>query len=243
MTPIEEKEFVYLKKLMSLLFEKAEQETRSSQPSKWFEFIKENLGILVSEKTLSRYYKKYITEESSEINFPNEQIVDEISKWLGYRNYADFLNQYFPLQEPSEKRVENEVFTAISKKRKTSLNLRNLGMGSLIGLGLIWGVNSLSEKENCMFWDEWHYQRIDCNKSLAPSITLEPFDENKWKYFKRIEVDEKTPFFEGGKPKVWYLKTDGEVEFFSAPGEHPINGKQLKPITKYMIDKYVINKK
>jgi len=31
------------------------------------------------------------------------------------------------------------------------------------------------------------------------------------------------------------------LEYFTAPGIHPQNGKTLKPVTSYIIDKYLRN--
>jgi len=42
--------------------------------------------------------------------------------------------------------------------------------------------------------------------------------------------------------KVWYSKIDGKVEFFTSAGFHPVHiDRRLKPLTDYMIKKYVYN--
>ena len=56
---------------------------------------------------------------------------------------------------------------------------------------------------------------------------------------KRIEVTKATSFFVAGKAVVWYSKVNGKPEFFTTHGFHPVTGKPLKPITYYMIHKYV----
>ena len=66
------------------------------------------------------------------------------------------------------------------------------------------------------------------------------FEESKVLNFRKVEVTEGYPFFtEQEEPNLWYGKSsDNEIEFFSAPGEHPITGKELKAITPYIIEKY-----
>ena len=86
-----------------------------------------------------------------------------------------------------------------------------------------------------MVWMEDHYQKTSCSGSdLEQSLNQEILEN-----LKKIEVTETTEFFRNGKVQVWYDKTDGELEFFSYYGIHPVNGKTLKPMTTYMIEKYV----
>ena len=43
-----------------------------------------------------------------------------------------------------------------------------------------------------------------------------------------------------GSERLWYGKNKNkELEYFTAFGKHPETGKTLKPITKYMIAKYI----
>jgi hypothetical protein len=41
--------------------------------------------------------------------------------------------------------------------------------------------------------------------------------------------------------KLWYLKRNKSLEIFTAPGNHPEElNKQLKPLSAYMIKKYIL---
>ena len=73
---------------------------------------------------------------------------------------------------------------------------------------------------------------------LYTSAPIIPIDENL-KELNKITVSDSTIFFKAGKPKVWYYKVDGVPEFYDGPGFHPLKGKCLKPVTQYIIDKYV----
>ena len=67
------------------------------------------------------------------------------------------------------------------------------------------------------------------------------YDAIKIENFRKIEaICDDIYFDEENKPKVWYRKVSkSEIELFTAPGLHPVNGKTLKPISTYMIDKYI----
>jgi hypothetical protein len=64
----------------------------------------------------------------------------------------------------------------------------------------------------------------------------------KIKNFKKIDVNMATDFFAPAtnKPLIWYIKNkNGNIEYFTSPGLHPITGKTLDEITPYIIQKYV----
>ena len=44
--------------------------------------------------------------------------------------------------------------------------------------------------------------------------------------------------FENAENRVWYDKSNNQVEFFTQYGLHPTNHKTLRAVTKHMIDKY-----
>jgi len=75
--------------------------------------------------------------------------------------------------------------------------------------------------------------------SLYSSSPVIPTDEKAME-LKKIIVSDTTTFFEGGKAKIWYCKVGSVPEFFDGPGFHPITGKGLRPVTDYIIDKYII---
>lgn len=102
----------------------------------------------------------------------------------------------------------------------------------------------ISSKEECMQWQNDHYEIVDCEDGRIGIVNLfskVPLDKNML-HFKRIQVCDTTTFFKYEKPIVWYCKKGKELEFFNSPGFNPENNKPLKPITQYMIDKYVSKK-
>jgi hypothetical protein len=102
------------------------------------------------------------------------------------------------------------------------------------------------EKE-CMQWQNNHYERVDCatdNQQFTSENETVPLNE-KLVDFKKVEVHDTTTFFVNGKPRYWYGKVNGKPEFFNSVGNgmHPETGKALKPVSEYIIEKYVTGKK
>lgn len=104
--------------------------------------------------------------------------------------------------------------------------------------------NSILTKNNerWMTWQEDHYTEVKFDITKYFNNELEPFDKNKLSLFKKIKSpDCNTKYFnEKGKPILWYWKKGkGDLEIFESPGIHPINGKTLRPITRYMIREHI----
>ncbi len=95
--------------------------------------------------------------------------------------------------------------------------------------------------KECMQWNNDHYEEVVCvGKKIGFSNINPIFESNEDLLdFKKIDVCDTTTFFKDNQPIVWYIKQHGECEYFNAPGLHPISGKPLHPITKYMIAKHV----
>ena len=94
--------------------------------------------------------------------------------------------------------------------------------------------------KGCMQWQENHYAVVDCEVkgllSISPVVAL---DEDLLE-FRKVELRKGMVFFKYKKPLYYYYKVSPDsVEFFNAPGLHPITNEPLKKITRHMIGKYV----
>jgi hypothetical protein len=102
-----------------------------------------------------------------------------------------------------------------------------------------------AQKNECMQWSGDHYEEVSCDleiQGIGTYNVVEPFDERIIN-LRKIKVCDTTTFFKNGEAVIWYAKTGDSVEFFNTHGMHPEqNKKPLRPVTKYIIDKYVINK-
>lgn len=131
------------------------------------------------------------------------------------------------------------VFGAIEKtKSKKPLYVAiAAGVAGLIVLFIF----VFSQKE-CMQWSNDHYELVDCNlkiESFGIANQIELIDKSALN-LKKVEVCDTTQFFDkNGDAIIWYAKTANGIDFFNGHGRHPENNRSLRPVTKYIIGKYV----
>jgi hypothetical protein len=100
-------------------------------------------------------------------------------------------------------------------------------------------------KKDCMQWSGDHYEEVTCDlevQGIGTYIPVEPLDERIIN-LRKIQACDTTTFFKNGEAVIWYAKVGDSVDFFNTHGRHPENNKPLKPVTQYIIDKYVKYKK
>ncbi|WP_281310555.1 hypothetical protein [Flavobacterium flavigenum] len=116
-----------------------------------------------------------------------------------------------------------------------------VGMGILSFLGLL-AYYYFTQKNECMQWSGDHYEEVSCDleiQGIGTYNVVEPFDERIIN-LRKIKVCDTTTFFKNGEAVIWYAKVGDGIEFFNTHGMHPENNKKpLRPVTKYIIDKYV----
>ncbi|GAB2676094.1 hypothetical protein GCM10027036_32240 [Flavihumibacter cheonanensis] len=91
---------------------------------------------------------------------------------------------------------------------------------------------------SCMYWTGEEYKAVPCNArpGTATIIALDTFQLNHFR--KVMQIDTITLRSVG---KLWYLKRNNFPEIFTAPGNHPEElNKQLRPLSAYMIKKYIL---
>lgn len=138
--------------------------------------------------------------------------------------------------------VESIYAETLLQREKAGFFQSKLLLPFMIGLILIGGFGyMLVPKKECMQWQNDHYEAVVCENKTKGFLELySTMPVNKeLLHFKKIQVCDTTLFFRNNTPMVWYSKNDKKLEFFNGSGFHPENGKPLKPITQYMIDKYV----
>ncbi|MGH2664872.1 hypothetical protein [Flavobacterium sp.] len=135
-----------------------------------------------------------------------------------------------------------------NNKKETTKNKLLLIVSSLLISFLVFlGITTFIEKKDCMLWKENHYEaatKEEAAKESNGDITFIT-DENKHLLtdFRKIEPCDTTKYFKNGKACIWRGKsTEGEYEYFTAPGFHPITGKPLREITPYMIKTHLSGK-
>jgi len=130
-------------------------------------------------------------------------------------------------------------------KGKSTKRLAAVFMLSLIvGTGGMWwwmDKNPPLGSGGCMYWHEDHYEAIACNQKV-PNAMVIALDSMKLKNFRKLTRPDTISYLSIGK--VWYSKIDGKIEYYTSGGEHPVVfDHRLKPIPKYIIDKYILSSK
>lgn len=228
-----------IKELIRFSFEKANKDSREISKTGKSKHIETEINSKINQRTLVRYYNQYLLELDEGIQ-PNRSSLDILSNYLNYTDFADFCKQNFPEENRVEEKSENWAQVKISEKPKRPFHqiIAGIGISTVLGLGSYFGISAINQPQ-CMVWNENHYEAIHCDENVSPNQNVIPMDEKLLEHFHKIEVTDTTTFFEAGKPALWYRKVEGKVEFYTAPGNHPINGKQLSPVTGYIVDKYV----
>ncbi|MCI4442913.1 MAG: hypothetical protein JHC39_05340 [Lentimicrobium sp.] len=151
-----------------------------------------------------------------------------------------------------EERVEMEevkkeiIFKELNKKsvsKKIAFAVIPLFVFGAAGFGV---KNIFFRDKNCMVWVNNHYEAAEYD-AVKDTAEVSPFNQGLLDNFKKITVCDTTTFFKNediDNPLVWYGKSPNkkEYEYFNQPGLHPETGKTLKPITKYIIGKYILKK-
>jgi hypothetical protein len=95
-------------------------------------------------------------------------------------------------------------------------------------------------KQGCMYWADDHYEPVSCNQKFRDKLVL-ALDSVKLHHFKRITEPDTITW--KSKGSVWYVKVDDSIEFYTSDGFHPVQlEKRLRPVTDYIIYKYVYQK-
>lgn len=215
-----------IKEFLEKVFTKAESDTGivslRGKCEYISEYLLENFKFSLSYKTLERYYKGETA--------PKGETNDVLAKFLGYDNFNDFLikNQF-----TSQKKFENNDFKRTFATNGMTRWILILLIPLIGGAGYIGYING---SEKCMIWVDDHYETKDCDG--APEEV--EYNKNLLNNFREIEANNNTEFFKNGEVQVWYDKNNHELYYFTSPGINPETHHTVKPITQYMIHKYIL---
>ena len=114
---------------------------------------------------------------------------------------------------------------------------------AVTGTGGFWLWDKMQTKDitsgngSCMYWANDHFQPIPCSQKVPNTLVI-ALDTAMVKNFKKITRPD--TITHQAKGHVWYSKINMKIEFFTADGVHPVViGRRLKPITDYIINKYI----
>lgn len=221
------------KKLLIQAFQKAKDEIQTDKVSPraqlLSDFIFEDSNEQYGEKSLRDKYNLIISNSDDTIRL-KKHVEDALSHYLGYKDYPAFL----------EANKTNELDDGDKMKILWSKNKITI-IVSLIIISSVIIYNSFI-KQRWMIWQEDHYIEVKFDLEKYNVNQLKVYKKERIEFFKKINNPTCTyDFFnEDGSVRVWYGKnSEKELEYFTSFGLHPETGKTLKPITQYMINKYV----
>ena len=249
------------KNLFEKVFEKAKNECGSSSKNGMSvhleKVISDDYNYPITSKSFSRYFDDFVKENNLEKEI-NPALLNILSQYIGYTSFAE-LNQNFQ-ENKSEKIVETDSVEILHLPKiyevpaqsieniesKKIISLKNykkhIATGGIIAtlVGGSFFYTQSNKNSECMVWKENHYEEVECEET-SPQMNAVPYNEAVFQLKKITKPD--TLNFENALDKVWYNKSNGEVEFFTNYGLHPENGKTLKPVSEYILTKYIIKNK
>jgi hypothetical protein len=231
------------KKLLEEVYEKASEEAIETSYHGILMYLeralRDDFRISLSYNSFKTYYET-IVKKDEDYNI-RETILNDLSRYLGYDNFRAYCLEWKTIEYTINHAISKIVINVINKPM---INITEfLGKHKSMSAG-IFGIVALSgflatktdllKKKECMYWDGDEYQLAYCDDK-DPSHNLIPADTAKLKHFKEITRPD-TLTTENSKGKVWYDKSHNVVKFFTSPGKHPENGKELKDASDYMIN-------
>lgn len=186
-----------------------------------------DLETFLDEKEREKGIEKGIIEEKKHVEVKESEEVTE-STTEEIKSTPQAINAFVSIQEKTPGKLNKRI-------RNTIIGL---GLFLFIGFPVIFFA---FPNKGCMQWTGNNYEIVDCDLKAADN-NIELLDPNLVN-LKRIKVCDTTPFFKNEKAIVFYARSGDSLECFNQIGPHPERRSQyLRPITSYMIGKYVSNK-
>ncbi|WP_225034713.1 hypothetical protein [Winogradskyella sp. SM1960] len=222
------------RKLLKEAFNKAKEDTGSEKlthlATHLSDFIVEDSKTPYGERVLRDNYNKILNNTEDKI-YLRAHAAEALSHYLGFTSYANYIkiNSY---EAPSS---DIHSLTFFEKHKIT------LFVTFIVIIGVF--IFHSATKQRWMVWKGNHYIEVDFDTEKYNLNQLKIYKEERIKFFTKVKPScDYTFFTPKGEALLWYGKNENKnLEFFTTLGLHPETGKTLKPITKYMIEKYICN--
>lgn len=113
-----------------------------------------------------------------------------------------------------------------------------VGVVLLTGVFTYWYLN----RKKCMAWNGEAFEKVVCEENVLKGRQVVAIDTSRLARLKRITRPDTLTYWSVNR--VWYAKIDSFPEFYTHSGMHPTYEERvLKPVSKYIIDKYIFKKK
>ena len=226
------------KKAMDSLEEKGVvSPSKSAAAELLSDYIDAEFGFQFGERRLRDYYNAALKGE--EIEIKQQAVRDGLSHYLGCNSFEKWLLKTNRIEAESEipqKKKESHFYFILHFLRRN----RTTFLITITGLIIFLIINSFNS-EKWMVWEGNHFVETEFDGHELERGQIKLLNQAQMARFKKIEPNCDTDFFNSdGHAQLWYGKNPkGELEFFTELGRHPETGKSLKPITQYMISKYI----
>ncbi|MHA6727104.1 hypothetical protein ACX3PU_03470 [Chryseobacterium sp. A301] len=248
--------------LMQEVFDKAKRESAKSTKNGLSEYLvirlEEKFNFNISERTLIRYYDTYVVKNAhkDEIEIDSHTL-NKLSQYIGYLDFEQFSNpNEFVLEGVDIGHVHRTLdFSHDQAKIEVGglhINIQNViklpdfiknNKGMSVGvLGVLIATASFAhfegyfQKKDHMYWNGVEYKLTDL-QDRNPAHSVIPLNNESYTYFKKNTRPD-TLNVDNGMNKVWYSKYENKVEFFTMDGINPDNQKELKPVSRGILEKY-----
>lgn len=196
----------------------------------------------IGERTLREYFNNAIdlNTENIDLDIKQLEVVNGLCNYLGFETYQDFKDS---LHETNSDEKTSPLLTTI---KGNSINIFIKNKKIIIAFGIIvctfFIINKSLKNQRWMIWKQDHYVEVQLDFKKYNNNQLKKYNQKLIDNFKKINSPDCNTecLTEDGKAKVWYWKKNNEeIEVFTTFGYHPETGKELKPITRHMIRKYI----
>lgn len=210
------------------------QESKKAAAELLSDYLDEHYQFSFTERRLRDYYTAAVNGE--EVIVTQQTVRDGLANFLGAENYQTWAAPD-DRSELAKPKFTLAFILAFFRRNSTTTSF------IIIGLLILFGIN-LFNKERWMIWQDDRFVEVPYDKDEFDAKQFFVLDKQRVETFKKISPTCETEFFnQKDQPKIWYGKNaKKELEYFTAPGNHPETAKPLKPITKYMIAKYICPK-
>lgn len=228
-------------KLVKLAFDKTEEKLKTEFGiTASFTKKSEHLEVILKDEFNTKYSDKSLREvHNGNIIIKKQEVLKALCNFLEYDTYEDFL------KANSENKTGIDRTTGKNDLVNTLLKHKKILIGVLSGLLLFLCISTFTvKKQRWMVWKVDHYEEVSFDPKKYGIGKLKLYKEERILYFKKINGTCEYAYFDTkGDVRIWYGKNHkGKLELFTSLGLHPETGKTLKPITKYMIRKYICSK-
>ncbi len=221
------------KKLLTDAFKKAKNlfatkhgiDASESQCAEFLSEMLEEKKIVYTGRSLKNHYNK--AKNNKSVVLKQEKVVQGLCEFLSYHDFEDF----------KTKNPETKSIREIKKNK--ILPILIAGVIIIVVASFLY----FPKKDCWMQWQNEEYIKVNFNAKKLSQRKIVYCNEDILQNLKQIHPTCNTTFFIKNEPIVWYSKNPaGNYDYFTYYGKHPLTGKTLKPITKYIIAKYICNK-